>query len=88
MSYEIDIREELIIHNVNEKTRAAAARLADYIRQFNKMDGLSGMQIYSMELSADEKIAWADDEISSKECGYIFTDTATGAPLVKLIEED
>ena len=88
MSYEIDIREELIIHNVNEKTRAAAARLADYIRQFNKMDGLSGMQIYSMELAADEKIAWADDEISSKECGYIFTDTATGAPLVKLIEED
>ncbi|MGN1413716.1 MAG: hypothetical protein ACI4WY_05665 [Anaerovoracaceae bacterium] len=88
MSYEIDIREELIIHNVNDKTRAAAARLAEYIRQFNKMDGLSGMQIYSMELAADEKIAWADDEISSKECGYIFTDTATGAPLVKLIEED
>ena len=88
MSYEIDIREELIIHNVNEKTRTAAARLTDYIRQYNKMDGLSGMQIYAMELAADEKIAWADDEISSKECGYIFTDTATGAPLVKLIEED
>ena len=27
MSYEIDIREELVIHNENEKTRAAAARL-------------------------------------------------------------
>lgn len=88
MSYEIDIREELIIHNVNERTGAAAARLADYIRQFNKMDGLSAMQIYSMELAADEKIAWVDDEISSKECGYIFTDDANGRPLVKLIEED
>lgn len=88
MSYEIDIREELIIHNVNERTGAAVARLADYIRQFNKMDGLSAMQIYSMELVADEKIAWVDDEISSKECGYIFTDDANGRPLVKLIEED
>ena len=65
MSYEIDIREELVIHNENEKTRAAAGRLADYIRQFDRMDGLSGMQIYSMELEADGRIAYTDDEIST-----------------------
>ncbi len=88
MSYELDIREELIIHNENEKTRAAAARLADYIRQFDRMDGLSGMQIYSMELEADGKIAYTDDEVSTKECGYIFMDSAEGDPLVKLVEED
>ena len=88
MSYEIDIREELIIHNENEKTRAAAAKLADYIRQFDRMDGLSGMQIYSMELEADGKIAYTDDEVSTKECGYIFMDSADGDPLVKLVEED
>ena len=88
MSYEIDIREELIIHNENEKTRAAAARLAEYIRQFDRMDGLSGMQIYSMELEADGQIAYTDDEVSTKECGYIFMDSADGDPLVKLIEED
>lgn len=88
MSYEIDIREELVIHNENEKTRAAAARLADYIRQFDRMDGLSGMQIYSMELEADGRIAYTDDEISTKECGYIFMDSAEGDPLVKLVEED
>lgn len=88
MSYELDIREELIIQNVNGRTRAAAARLAEYIRQFDRMDGLSGMQIYSMELEADGKIAYVDDEISSKECGYIFTDSAEGDPLVKLVEED
>ena len=88
MSYEIDIREELTIHNRNEKTREAAAKLGEYIRQFNKMDGLSGMQIYAMELGADEKIAWTEDELSTKECGYIFTDDASGTPLLKLVEED
>ena len=88
MSYEIDIREELVIHNENEKTRAAAARLAEYIRQFDRMDGLSGMQIYSMELEADGQIAYTDDEVSAKECGYIFMDSAEGDPLVKLVEED
>lgn len=88
MSYEIDIREELILHNENERTRTAAEHLAAYIRQFDKMDGLSGMQIYSMELEVDGQIAYTDDEISTKECGYIFTDDADGAPRVKLIEED
>lgn len=88
MSYELDIREELIIQNVNGRTREAAEMLAAYIRQFDRMDGLSGMQIYSMELEADGKIAYVDDEISSKECGYIFTDSAEGNPLVKLVEED
>ena len=88
MGYEIDIREELVIHNENEKTRAAAARLAEYIRQFDRMDGLSGMQIYAMELEADGKIAYTDDEVSCKECGYIFMDSADGDPLVKLVEED
>lgn len=88
MSYEIDIREELILHNENERTRTAAEHLAAYIRQFDQMDGLSGMQIYSMELEVDGQIAYTDDEISTKECGYIFTDDADGAPRVKLIEED
>ena len=88
MSYEIDIREELIIHNENEKTRATAVRLAEYIRQFDRMDGLSGMQIYSMELEADGQIAYTDDEVSAKECGYIFMDSAEGDPLVKLVEEE